>query len=375
MSGRDDRSHHTFVRSSSSTRWDNLCRDALASSSSPLPPKEGDIFEGKIIKIESYGAFCSLLGTWWQGLIHISQLYCSRVEHVEDVVSLNDIVWVKVIQVEQPQNQSQSDCSDRRPRLRIKLSMKDVSQDGSRKDLGRQRDDDQQVKAQLETNLNAMIGVGVARDPMVNARLILKGMSNATSTTVTSFRGGYTLVGNDEGEVSETEPPTNVASDPLGPHSTPIGRGRGATLPAWMTSTPVNDGPVGDKKKGAKNRSSDNEIRNDKKRNREKKSSEKDQRGSSKKQSKKKHKRYRREHSSSGGEDYDSSDCSFSRNGDRRRSERPCKRGRKGHSSFSHNEKHRKVRRRHKKSRDDDSASSRGSSTVDWRRGAAGDHH
>jgi hypothetical protein len=82
----------------------------------------------KTVKFESSGAFGTLLGTWWQGLTHISQFYCSRLEHVEDVVSLNDIVWLNVIQKwnkYSTQQQSQSDYSDRRPRVRIKLSIND----------------------------------------------------------------------------------------------------------------------------------------------------------------------------------------------------------------------------------------------------------
>jgi predicted RNA-binding protein with RPS1 domain len=131
-----------------------------ATSPPPRPPKEGDIYEGEIVKIEKYGAFCSLLGTRYQGLIHISQLYDTRVENVADVVSVNDMVWVKVLQVEEQQQEPEQDSFSRHPRLRIKLSMKDVSQDGSRQDLGRQREQVEHAKAQLETNLNSMIGMG-----------------------------------------------------------------------------------------------------------------------------------------------------------------------------------------------------------------------
>jgi predicted RNA-binding protein with RPS1 domain len=279
------------------------------------PPQEGDIFQGEIVKIESYGAFCSLFGTRWQGLIHISQLHDSRVEHVDDVVSLNDRVWVKVIQVEQPQKRFQSDPLDRPPRLRIKLSMKDVSQDGSRQDLGQRRDDEQQVKTQLETNLNSMIGVAVARDPMQNQRLILKGIGNAANKTAMTFRGGYTLVGDDEGEVPEPQSPINrVADTGTRLNSKHMGRGRGATLPAWMTLTPINDGPIGNKKEESKNQSSDSDdsdIKKDKKtrkRKRLKKSSRKDQKRRSNKRTKKKHGRQSREDFSSDCGDGDNND-------------------------------------------------------------------
>jgi predicted RNA-binding protein with RPS1 domain len=383
MSGQDGRRHYTHGRSSFSTGRDDYRDRASASSSSPLPqsppPKEGDIFEGEIVKIESYGAFCSLSGTRWQGLIHISQLYGRRVEHVEDVVSLNDRVWVKVIQVEQLQQQSRRDYSDR-PRLRLKLSMKDVSQDGSRQDLGRQRDEEQQVKTQLESNLNSMIGAAVARDPMENQRLVLKGTSNATNKMAMTFRGGYTLVGDDEGEIPEPEsPPTNgVAAKGTEPNVNPLGRGRGATFPAWMTSMPTKDGPIGDRKKRSKNRSSDSANGNDKKkekRKRDKKSSRRDQKRRSKKYSKKKHRRHSRENSSIDGEDDDYSDCSSSRDGDTYRNDRPYQEEREHSSRSSHDENHRKTMRHHSNnSRHDDSMNSHGGS-VAGRRDAEGNHN
>ncbi len=58
----------------------------------------GQIYTGKVTRIEKYGAFIELWpGT--EGLCHISRLALERVEKVEDVVSLNDEIIVKCIGV------------------------------------------------------------------------------------------------------------------------------------------------------------------------------------------------------------------------------------------------------------------------------------
>eukprot|EP00531_Pseudo-nitzschia_arenysensis_P020668 CAMPEP_0116155662 /NCGR_PEP_ID=MMETSP0329-20121206/22429_1 /TAXON_ID=697910 /ORGANISM="Pseudo-nitzschia arenysensis, Strain B593" /LENGTH=246 /DNA_ID=CAMNT_0003652715 /DNA_START=60 /DNA_END=797 /DNA_ORIENTATION=+ len=227
-------------------------RGADRSPSHP-PPEEGSIWEGRIQRIQPYGAFCSfgpLMGRdsrgqqqdpqrqrrAWQGLIHISQLTETRVEKVEDVVDVDDTIWIKILEVEKQQNHG-SDQHSTSARYRIKLSMKDVSQDGTGQDLGREREAKEQVTTQLQTNLNSMIGMGVALDPM--ERIVLKDAGNYgvgkgnSSSTKTTFRGGYTLVGDDEGE-PEPEPSTAATDTTNNSYRTvPMGRGRGATLPAW----------------------------------------------------------------------------------------------------------------------------------------------
>jgi polyribonucleotide nucleotidyltransferase len=48
------------------------------------------------MKIEAFGAFVEMAGTRFQGLVHISQLAKDRVENINDVVTVNDEVFVKV---------------------------------------------------------------------------------------------------------------------------------------------------------------------------------------------------------------------------------------------------------------------------------------
>jgi len=62
--------------------------------------KVGEIFQGKVKRILNFGAFVEIL-PGQEGLVHISQLSYKRVEKVEDVVQVGDIVPVKVIKIDQ----------------------------------------------------------------------------------------------------------------------------------------------------------------------------------------------------------------------------------------------------------------------------------
>lgn len=61
--------------------------------------KPGEIFKGKITRIMNFGAFAEIL-PGQEGLIHISELANHRVEKVEDVVQVGDIVPVKVREID-----------------------------------------------------------------------------------------------------------------------------------------------------------------------------------------------------------------------------------------------------------------------------------
>lgn len=61
--------------------------------------KVGEIYEGKVVRIEKFGAFVELFpGT--DGLLHVSKIDWKRIDKVEDVLKLNDIVKVKVIEID-----------------------------------------------------------------------------------------------------------------------------------------------------------------------------------------------------------------------------------------------------------------------------------
>ncbi len=68
---------------------ENIIRDA----------KVGEIYEGKVTRIEKFGAFVELFpGT--DGLLHVSKISYDRVEKPEDVLKLGDIVKVVVTEID-----------------------------------------------------------------------------------------------------------------------------------------------------------------------------------------------------------------------------------------------------------------------------------
>ncbi len=75
--------------------------------------KPGEIYEGKIVRILDFGAFAEIF-PGQQGLIHISELAPYRVNRVEDIVKIGDVVPVKVKNID--------------TEGRINLSLKDARQ-------------------------------------------------------------------------------------------------------------------------------------------------------------------------------------------------------------------------------------------------------
>lgn len=63
-------------------------------------PEVGRIYEGKVVSIKDFGAFINILpGT--DGMVHISQLSDQRVEKVEDVLAMGQIVKVKLMGIDE----------------------------------------------------------------------------------------------------------------------------------------------------------------------------------------------------------------------------------------------------------------------------------
>ena len=75
---------------------------------------EGQILTGKVVRIKDFGAFLEF-APGKEGLVHISKLAKQRVEKVEDVVSLGDVV--KVV------------CMGKDKMGRVSFSIKDVPAD------------------------------------------------------------------------------------------------------------------------------------------------------------------------------------------------------------------------------------------------------
>lgn len=62
--------------------------------------KVGEIYDGKVVRIEAFGAFVELFpGT--DGLVHVSKLAHERVNHPKDVIKIGDIVKVIVTEIDE----------------------------------------------------------------------------------------------------------------------------------------------------------------------------------------------------------------------------------------------------------------------------------
>jgi len=62
-------------------------------------PEIGGIYKGRVVRLMSFGAFVEI-APGKDGLVHISKLDNSRVEKVEDVVSIGDEIVVKVVEID-----------------------------------------------------------------------------------------------------------------------------------------------------------------------------------------------------------------------------------------------------------------------------------
>lgn len=242
----------------------------------PYAPPPNTVQKGTVTRIEPYGCFVQLQRYRARGLVHKSQLAAYRVDSVEDAVSLNDTVHVKVVDVQREQDEDSG-----KVRHRISLSMKFASQDdgtdldpsgekaaedmarrgGGEGGRGGQGGGDlgagqNEAATALERNLGSNIGMASAIDPMAamrsqrGAKVVLRGGAAAGSAGVGAGSSGptfngYALVDDDEGE-PDMPPPSPAAAVPgaaVAEAAKPMGRGRGTTLPAWMTTR--DEGPVG----------------------------------------------------------------------------------------------------------------------------------
>ena len=97
---------------------------------------EGDIVEGTVVRIAPFGAFVEL-DPGVDGLVHISQMANYRVEKPEDVVSVNDMIKVKIISI---------DPEDKR----IGLSIKQAQDEKEREDVQEYLDSQNDTEPEAE---------------------------------------------------------------------------------------------------------------------------------------------------------------------------------------------------------------------------------
>ena len=63
-------------------------------------PEIGKLYYGKVVRILTFGAFVEL-APGKDGMVHISKLSEKRVEKVEDVINIGDMIWVKVTEIDE----------------------------------------------------------------------------------------------------------------------------------------------------------------------------------------------------------------------------------------------------------------------------------
>ena len=63
-------------------------------------PQVGELYYGKVVRVLQFGAFVEL-APGKDGMVHISKLAEHRVEKVEDVVNIGDMIWVKVTEIDE----------------------------------------------------------------------------------------------------------------------------------------------------------------------------------------------------------------------------------------------------------------------------------
>ena len=75
------------------------CREE-SEEQDPTAPKVGGLYKGKVTRILPIGAFVEL-APGKEGLVHISKLAEYRIEKVEDVVNVGDMLWVKITEIDE----------------------------------------------------------------------------------------------------------------------------------------------------------------------------------------------------------------------------------------------------------------------------------
>ncbi|MBF0303137.1 MAG: 30S ribosomal protein S1 [Desulfamplus sp.] len=108
------------------SRRDLMSRDIQESRDSYLKTiSEGDIVQGRVIKIMPYGAFIEL-APGVEGMAHISELSWSRVEKTDEALVQDELVSVKILKIEKKEGGRNRDDSDV---SKISLSIRQTTQD------------------------------------------------------------------------------------------------------------------------------------------------------------------------------------------------------------------------------------------------------
>ena len=196
-------------------------------SSLPLHPPPDSVHRCVVTRVEAYGTFVRFDSFRLHSLVHKSEGGEGK--------SVGEEVWVKVIKVEKERNERGLE------RTRVSGSISQVSQvDGS--DLG----------PSGGTRTGGLLGA----DPLLDMKsgVVIKGIGGTSDR----FKG-YDLVDDDADDGGESDDNGGAAKNGSGARPADereksarcMGRGRGTTLPAWMTQPKEVGAAVGKDAKAA----------------------------------------------------------------------------------------------------------------------------
>ncbi|MEQ8764010.1 MAG: S1 RNA-binding domain-containing protein [Planctomycetota bacterium] len=129
----------------------------------------GSVLKGKVTRIEDFGAFVDVVNGI-EGLVHISNLSLSRVEKVDEVVKVGDIVEVKVLKIEKGGK-------------RISLGMKQLAPDPW-EGLGQKYSPEQAYKGKVTRT--ADFGAFVELEPGIEGLVHISQLSDQRVSSTTS---------------------------------------------------------------------------------------------------------------------------------------------------------------------------------------------
>uniref|UniRef100_A0A383W4N8 S1 motif domain-containing protein n=1 Tax=Tetradesmus obliquus TaxID=3088 RepID=A0A383W4N8_TETOB len=215
------------------------------------PPEVGTCHRGEVKRIEAYGVFVALQGFRKYGLVHASQVAnylefsaedgeAERKKAIGEVVELGQEVWVKVVEVGH---------DDRGPKIGCSMKLVDQA-DGTDLDPQNLRYRPRGEGGQGGPGGRAPVGAnaGEVRGGAIDWGYLATRPDAFGST-------GYDLLQDDPEEPGRPAAGGRGGGFPPPPqqqqqqqqqqqHMPPVGRGRGAVVPAWMAQGPAAPGSV-----------------------------------------------------------------------------------------------------------------------------------
>ncbi|KAG0246681.1 Nucleolar protein of 40 kDa [Mortierella sp. GBA43] len=180
-----------FKGSGNSKRHEGRNADSTSGGDEPRPDLYS-IHQGKVVRIEDFGAFIQIPGFRKHGLVHKTQASKHFTEHISDVVAIGDHVWVKVTSLQDD---------------KIALSMKYVSQgNGTDLDPNLIQLTEAEDKRKVHTGFVDKGPISI-EDGGILRKTVCKKCGASGHLAVDCFSGGekFDLLADDDGEAYELD--------------------------------------------------------------------------------------------------------------------------------------------------------------------------